>query len=274
MRLQNKYLIDKKTSAFFIISGLVTLSCQTVLAKEEDFAKKLANPVASLISVPIQANYDSKIGVNDKGSVWRINVQPVIPISISENWNVISRTILPVISQNNIPVRGVGEYGIGDIVQSFFFSPKQPTSNGTIWGVGPVLLLNTSSNNALGSQKWGAGPTGVLLRQSGPWTYGILSNHIESFSGNNRPGVSATLMQPFLTYITKSKTTFSLNTETTYNWKKEDWAVPINFNIFQLLKVKNQLFQVGGGFRYWADSSKFGPEGFGARMQLTFLFPK
>jgi len=217
LKLLNKYPANKKASALFIISGLVTLSYQTVLAKEEDFAKKLANPVSSLISVPIQANYDSKIGVNDKGSVWRINVQPVIPFSISKNWNVISRTILPVISQNNIPVKGAGEYGIGDIVQSFFFSPKQPTSNGIIWGVGPVLLLNTSSNNALGGQKWGAGPTGVLLRQSGPWTYGILSNHIESFSGNNRPGVSVTLMQPFLTYITKSKTTFSLNTETTYN---------------------------------------------------------
>ena len=216
-----------------------------------DLAKKLANPISSLISVPIQVSYDDSIGLNDNGSVWRINVQPVIPVN------------------------GAGESGFGDILQSFFFSPKQPTSSGVIWGVGPAVLLNTASHDALGSKKWGAGPTGVALKQVGPWTYGMLANHIESFSSaNNRPGVSATFVQPFLAYITQSKTTFSLNTESTYDWKNEDWAVPVNFSVSQLLKAGNQMLQVQGGLRYWADSSDFGPEGLGARIQLTFLFPK
>ena len=265
--------------------GLTMLLSQIALAqeeklkeearREEDLAKELVNPVASLISVPIQANYDDNFGASDNGSTWRINVQPVIPVSIGKNWNLISRTILPIITQDNIPVNGAGESGIGDVLQSFFFAPKKPTSNGIIWGVGPALLLNTASKDALGSRKWAAGPTGVALKQVGPWTYGMLANHIESFSGdNNRSGVSATFMQPFLAYITHSKTTFSLNTETTYDWKTENWAVPINFNVAQLLKVGSQIIQVGGGLRYWADSPDFGPEGLGARLQLTFLFPK
>lgn len=268
-------MIKKKLLFYLAAFVLALLLCQVAMAQDEDLAKKLANPVASLVSVPIQANYDGNIGTDDNGSSWRINIQPVIPVSISENWNLISRTILPVITQDNIPVNGAGKSGIGDTLQSFFFSPKKPTSNGIIWGVGPALLLNTASNDALGSRKWGAGPTGVALKQEGPWTYGILANHIASFSGDNsRPGVSATFMQPFLAYITQSKTTFTVNSETTYDWKNDDWSVPINFMASQLLRAGSQIIQIGGGLRYWADASDFGPEGLGARLQLTFLFPK
>ena len=172
-------------------------------------------------------------------------------------------------------MKGDGESGIGDVVQSFFFSPKQPTSSGLIWGVGPVLLLNTASDDALGADKWGVGPTAVVLKQEGQWTYGMLANHIESFAGNdNRGDVSATFFQPFLSYITPRKTTFGLSVESTYDWEAEQWSIPVNFTVNQLLKVGNQLLQVGGGVRYWADSPEQGPEDWGIRLQLTLLFPK
>jgi hypothetical protein len=241
----------------------------------EELAKKLANPVASLISVPIQANYDRDIGPYEDGSLWQINIQPVIPFTLNDNWNLITRTILPVIDQSDVPVDGMGESGIGDIVQSFFFSPKKPTPRGIIWGIGPVILLPTASDEMLGTEKWGIGPTGVALRQVGPWTYGALVNQIESFTGDDdRADISATFIQPFLTYITKTKTTFALNTESTYDWENEEWLVPINFNILQLLKIGPQIIQVGMGTRYWADSPDNGPEGWGVRMTLTFLYPK
>ena len=240
----------------------------------EELAKKLVNPVASLISVPLQFNHDQNIGPAD-GRRSLVNVQPVVPISISQDWNLISRTIAPLIDQQDIAGPSGSQSGVGDIVQSLFFSPKAPTAGGLIWGVGPVLLLPTATDDLLGGEKWGLGPTGVVLTQRGPWTYGALANHIWSVAGNSdRADISATFLQPFLTYTTKTATTFGLNTESTYDWKSNRWTVPINVSVGQVLKLGDQLVQVGVGARYWAQSPASGPEGWGYRLFLTFLFPK
>lgn len=240
-------------------------------AQDDDLAKKLVNPVADLVSVPIQSNYDFGIGPGD-GTRWTTNIQPVMPFGISEDWNLISRTILPLIDQQGVDLTGAtNEFGLGDTIQSFFFSPK---SSGLISGFGPVLLIPTATDSVLGFEKWGVGPTAVVLNQKGPWTYGALANHLWDFAGDDdRAGVNATFIQPFVSYITSTKTTFTLNSESTYDWQNEQWNIPLNFIVSQLVIVGDQPLQFSGGVRYYAETAEGGPE-WGLRFGLTFLFPK
>jgi len=240
-----------------------------------ELAKKLANPISSLISVPLQYNFDSYGGGNDGAEVSRLNVQPVIPFSLNEDWNVISRTIIPLVDQHDFPVAAMNESGLGDITASLFFSPKAPTAGGWIWGAGPVLLLPTASEDALGAEKWGMGPTAVALKQTGPWTIGFLGNHIWSVAGDeDRADVNATFLQPFVSYVTKTKTTIGLNTESTYDWEADQWSVPVVVQVAQLFKIGPQILQFAVAGKYWAVSPDNGPEGWGLRLQLTLLFPK
>lgn len=240
-----------------------------------ELAKKLANPIASLISVPLQFNYDEYGGLNDGASVSRLNIQPVIPFSLTDQWNVITRTIVPLVDQHGFPVDAMNESGLGDIVASQFFSPKAPTAGGWIWGAGPVELLPSASDDMLGGEKWGLGPTAVVLKQQGAWTVGMLANHIWSVAGDeDRADINATFLQPFVAFITKTKTTLSLQTESTYDWENEAWSVPVIVQVSQLFKIGPQILQFGVGAKYWAESPDNGPEGWGFRAQLTFLFPK
>ncbi|MEQ8285949.1 transporter [Thalassospira sp.] len=241
---------------------------------DSDLAKQLANPVASLISVPFQLNYDGGYGTED-GNKTFVNVQPVLPVSINEDWNLISRTILPLVYQNDIRGNSGTDVGLGDTVQTLFLSPVEPTEGGLIWGAGPALLLPTATDNNLGNDQWGAGPSAVGLYSHDGWTYGGLVNHIwSSDAGSAAAKTNASFFQPFLNYTTPDAWTYVLNTETTYNWEAEQWSVPINALVTKLTSIGDQKISVGGGVRYWAESPDAGPDGWGLRLQLTFLFPK
>jgi len=240
-----------------------------------ELAKKLANPVASLISVPVQYNYDEYGGANDGAAAHVLNIQPVIPFSLNANWNLITRTIVPLIDRQDFPLSAMNESGLGDIVASQFFSPKSPTAGGWIWGAGPVELLPTATDDVLGSERWGLGPTAVVLKQMGPWTIGFLGNHVWSVAGDDdRADINATSLQPFVSYTTRTKTTIGLVTESTYDWEAEQWSVPVIAQVAQLFKIGPQILQLAVGAKYWADAPDNGPEGWGLRAQLTFLFPK
>lgn len=238
-----------------------------------ELAKKLSNPVANLISVPLQANWDFGIGASD-ASRFTLNIQPVIPVSLNADANLIIRTILPIIDAES-PAPGIpGASGLGDTTQSFFYSPKNPTSGGWIWGVGPVFLWPTATDDLLGSGKWGVGPTAVLLKQTGGWTYGILANQVWSYAGSDsRPDVNSMFLQPFLSYTTKTHTSITLNTESTYNWDAHQWTVPLNFTVGQIFKIGHQPMQFTIGGRYYVEKPDGGPD-WGVRAVLTFLFPK
>ena len=244
-------------------------------ANEYNLAQQLSNPVAALVSVPLQFNYDRGIGPSGDGERYLLNIQPVVPFSLTPELNLISRTIIPLIDQKDVVPGGGSQSGLGDIVQSLFLSPAKPTARGLIYGVGPAFLLPTASDPLLGAEQWAAGPTGVVLRQQGPWTVGVLANHLWSVGGDDdRASVNASFVQPFVTYVTPKRTTFAVNTESTYDWNRSQWTVPVNFSVSQLLKAGGQLFQVGVGARYWAEGSEFSPEGLGIRFTTTLLFPR
>lgn len=245
------------------------------LARQQELAKQLANPIAALISVPLQLNYDQNIGPARGGDRWTLNIQPVIPFDLNKEWNLISRTIVPVVRQDEIFPGAGAQFGLGDTVQSLFFSPKVPSAGGWIWGVGPVFALPTGTDDPLSSKKWGAGPTAVALKQDGPWTYGALANHLWSFAGSDsRPDYSNTFLQPFVTYTTPTAWSYTLLTESLYDWKGEQWAVPLGVVVSKVTKLGEQLVSVGGGVRYWAESPDGGPHGWGFRLVFTLLFPK
>ena len=126
---------------------------------------------------------------------------------------------MPLIDQRGFPLAAMNESGLGDLVVSQFFSPKEPTASGWIWGAGPVWLLPTASDEMFGGEKRGIGPTAVALKQVGPWTVGFLGNHIWSCAGDDdQNDINATFLQPLVSHITKNKTTFGLATESTYDW--------------------------------------------------------
>ncbi|MBC8002715.1 MAG: transporter [Opitutaceae bacterium] len=252
--------------------GQAAMTNDTAAASATELAKKLQNPVANLVSVPIQNNWDFGIGPAN-AMKYTANVQPVIPFSLNEDWNLITRTIVPIIYAESPIPGGSSTSGLGDITQSFFLSPKEPVG-GWILGAGPVFLYPSATDTVLGSGKFGLGPTIVALQQKDGWTYGALFNHIWSVAGpNGRADVNATFLQPFVSYTTKMFTTFAVNTESSYNWEASQWTVPLNFSIQQLIKIGKQPVAFQLGYRYYAERPAGGPD-WGLRFAVTLLFPK
>jgi len=239
---------------------------------DTELAKKLQNPVADLISVPIQFNWDEGIGPKDAGRLL-VNIQPVLPFELNEDWNLISRTILPVIYQESIADGVSSDFGLGDTTQSFFFSPKEPVG-GWILGFGPVLYLPTGTSPAIRSEQLGVGPTAVALRQHDGWTYGALVNHIWAVTdSDDHETINSTYLQPFIGFTFPTATTITLNAEMTYDWTAEELTLPFNLMLAQLMKFGEQPIQLQIGGRYYADAPPGGPE-WGLRFTVTFLFPK
>ena len=244
-------------------------------ATDAELAKKLANPVAALISVPYQMNYDENIGPARDGERWQLNFQPVVPFKLGSDWTMISRTIVPVVSQRDIAPGTGSQSGLGDTVQSLFFAPNDSGVEGLTWAVGPVFMLPTATDELLGADKWGAGPTAIVLMQQGAWTYGALVNHVWSFAGRDaRADVSATFLQPFLSYRTPKLWTYSLTIESNYDWKGDAWSVPIIVTASKLVTLGKHRESFFAGPRYWAESPEGGAHEWGLRFGATLLYPR
>ena len=240
-------------------------------------AKAAQNPIADMISVPFQLNINMDTGPLD-GTQYILNIQPVYPIKVNADWNVITRTILPVISQPAFAAGQDREFGLGDIQFSAFLSPAQP-AGGWVWGFGAIAQLDTATNDRLGQGVWGLGPTAVALKITGPWVFGALANNVWSVSEEaGRPSVNQFLLQPFVNYNFPDAPGryLSFSPIVTADWKAESgqrWTVPLGLALGQIAKVGGQALNLQAGAYYNVER----PDA-GARWQLRFtvalLFPK
>jgi len=249
----------------------------------EELAKAAQNPVASMISVPFQSNFnffdiDKKLGPldydrNTMGYI--LNVQPVIPFSLNDEWNLITRTIIPVINQPEI-APGMGSHGgLGDIQFTSFFSPAKPGK--VIWGVGPVLQFPTATDQWLGAGKWNAGPSGLVLTMQGPWVLGVLAQNVWSYCGDtDRPYVNQMLINPFVNYNLPKGWYLTASPNITADWHADSdqrWTVPVGGGFGRLFRIGTLPVNVQLASFYNVVHPDFGPT-WSVRFQVQFLFPK
>lgn len=257
----------------FIFTGILEAQEAKQEVSAEELAKKLSNPVAALISVPFQNNMDIGIGQYN-GSRNTLNLQPVIPINLSQKLNLITRYIIPVILQHDITGEGTSQNGLSDAVVSAWFSPSE-AKNGLVWGVGPVFLLPIATDDMLGTKKWGIGPTALVLKQINGWTIGALANQIWSIAGDaNRNDVNQMYLQPFIVYNWKSGAGLAVNSEITQNWVSSTTSVFINPIITGVTKVGTQIVSLGIGPRIQVAAPNGDRADIGVRAAITFVFPK
>ncbi len=238
-----------------------------------ELAKKLANPVASLISVPFQNNTDVGIG-EDNGYKNTMNFQPVIPITLSKKLNLITRYIFPIVSQKNITGEETSQSGLGDATISAFFSPAE-AKNGFVWGAGPVLLVPTATNEFLGGKKFGIGPSALALLQKNGVTIGALVSQTWSVAGDeDRSDVNFLYMQPFFNYNWKSGAGLGVSAEITQNWEASSTTAFINPAVSGVTKLGKQIVSLQIGPRIQVASPNGNGADFGVRAAVTLVFPK
>ncbi len=236
-------------------------------------AKKLANPIGALISLPFQNNMD--LGIGDyNGSRNTLNIQPIVPFSLNAKYSLITRYILPVIAQYDITGEDTRQSGLADALVSGWIS-NAVVKNGFVWGVGAAFLIPTATNDFLGTKKIGAGPTVIVLQQKNGWTYGALVNQIWSVAGDaDRSDVNQMYIQPFITHNWKSGAGLTVNSETTFNWEANTTNAYINIMAGGLTKLGNQLVQLQIGPRIQVAAPEGARSPFGIRSAIIFVFPK
>jgi len=238
-----------------------------------DLAKQTQNPVADMISLPFQNN--TYFGTGPDGKTQNVLlIQPVIPVSLNEDWNLINRPIFPLINQPAFTPDQDREFGLGNIQYEAFFSPKDPVG-GWILGFGPYFEFPTNTDDQLGSDNWSAGPSIIAVQMKGPWVYGGLLTHLWSYAGPD-PEVNLTGIQPFVNYNLEDGWYLNYSPVINYNWAADSsnaWTVPVGGGVGKIFHLGKQPVNAMVGAYYMVESPDNGPD-WQLQLQLQFLFPK
>jgi len=270
-----------------ILTTLLVLSfiaSNSYSQSDSDLAKQTQNPLANLISLPLQNNFDLNAGPHDR-TKYTLNIQPVVPFKLTDKWNIITRTIFPLKYQPNVTQSSGGVFGIGDTTFTAFLSPRD--SGKLIWGVGPVFLLPTATDDFLGTGKWGAGPSIVALVTPDPWVIGFVASNVWSFAGDSdRDKVNLFTLQYFINYNLPNGWYLTSSPINTANWEAEDgnkWTIPIGGGGGKIVRIGKLPVNIQTQVFYNVEAPDFTssnvlPDVTSAnwqfRFQMQFLFPK
>ena len=262
-----------KNKNLTVIAILLLLLFSVMVQAQDDaaaLAKKTANPIASVISLPIQFNFNFGIGEYDRTQTL-INIMPVLPFALNDNINVINRVIIPVINQPVVSQESGSTFGVGNINYSAFFTPAK--AGKIIWGIGPAFSIPTRSSDLLGSTEFGVGPTFVALIMPGNWAFGLTANNVWSYENGT---LNSLWSQIFITYTFKSAWFIQMQPTITANWNApegEQWSIPLGLNVGKLVMLGKQPVKFIGGASYYVEKPTAGPDWM-AFFQVVFLFPK
>jgi hypothetical protein len=240
-------------------------------ADQTDLAKQVQNPVSNLVSVPLQFNFNSGGALGDRSNLI-LNVQPVIPIEVTQHWNVIARTIAPIV---NVPTSdGGNDSGLADIVLQLFLTPsRSPT---LVWGLGPVVSVPTATVDEIATGSWAVGPAGVLVLVTGPWVLGVLATQTWTFAdfGSDRD-VNQLLIQPFINFNLGNGWALATSPIITADWNLDgdDWTVPFGGGVTWTTTIGGQAMNLGAQYYYNVTRPELGPQN-QLRLQVAFLFPR
>ena len=259
--------------SLFFITILVTSQSYVYAQSDAELAKAAQNPIANMISLPLQNNINTGIGSDDETQNI-LNVQPVWPVTLDDDWIVITRTIIPIISQPDVLTNKGRVNGLGDTTFSAYLSPANTGS--LIWGVGPIFLLPTATDDTLGADKWGTGISVVLLSMPGNWVLGSLISNVWSVGGTGTQDVNLFTWQYFINYNLPDSWYLTTAPIITANWEADSgnrWTIPIGGGMGKIFRIGKQPVNAQVSAYKNIETPEFGAE-WQIRLQLQFLFPK
>ncbi len=259
-----KRTLKTLTLAALLIPGIASAEMST-----EEIAKATQNPLTAMYSLPIQNNTYFGDDVRNMA-----NIQPVLPFGINDDWTLVARAIIPV-AYNGIDAIPGNDWGLADTLMTGFITPKKTGDSGIVWGVGPTVLLPTSTDDKLGAGEWGAGVSAVALTMQGKWVYGGLISNIWSFTGDSQ--VNSMTLQPFVNYNIGDGLFIASVPIITANWKADSsntWTVPLGLGVGKAMKLGSTPFIAQIHAYYNVERPDFNDEKWQTRIQVQWLFPR